>query len=201
MHSCPKPKHAVLWALPLRCLQYFQSWANEDAWLRTMIAPALQDACFGARETLPYLGFTGDVEPTPATLFGRTRAESLGEDGEFLVTHMCLAASATDQLILYAFQPQSHPWSVCLLLKPETASGALQRLKKTWAAVLKLEASHAPAHRALLAELDVVRWPCFREVMEMLQVGGWRLESEAGIRALPYCLALSKTSLMTTLSL
>ena len=166
-----------------------------------MISPTLQDACFAARPTLPYLGISGDIEPTPAPLFGRSGEHHHGEDGDFLVAHMWLAVPAADQTILYAAQPQSPPWSFCLLLKQETAAGALHHLRKMWAAVLKLEESRAPAHKELLAELDVVRWPCFREVMELLQVGGWRLETEAGARALAYCNALFTSSLHNTLSL
>ena len=62
----------------------------------------------------------------------------------------------------------------------------LEELKGIWKLVLKLEKSAQPAMRKLLARIPFTQWVVFREVMTLLQTGGWDLETRAGKLALMY---------------
>ena len=88
---------------------------------------------------------------------------SLGASLSRLDVITSLAMAAVSGLLQYVGQPQSPPWSCCLLLSPDTQADALEHLQKVWSVKLRLESSSEALHAKLLQRLGFLSWfPCFR---------------------------------------
>ena len=191
---------------PADTLRFQQLWADGPRWLREFVRPAMLD-CFFRKGVWLRLSLLTAIEQVSAPLLGEEVGadvdDEVGEDEDdaFFRTHVRMGFNMLCQMLLYGLLPRSPPWLFCLLLVPLHAPSVLAFLNRMWQVILELQSSYDPAHQELLKAMTFLKWTVVQEVMELLVLAEWKLDTEAGRCVLSYVTAMFNSGLLTTLSL
>ena len=173
---------------PQACLRYNILWSNVAQWLDQIVVPSMRDGLCDIT-IMERLRLTGNVT-APSPLLAPLESE--GDDAAILYYHTRLVMEMAWQSILYVTQPSTPPFSFCRLLDNRKAVrlATLAELRDIWKLTLTMERSSQPALRKMLGRMPFTRWVVYREVMTLLEVGGWTLESPSGQLARMYVVAM-----------
>ena len=174
---------------PETCLAFHIGWSHEESWVANMIIPTMSDALCSL-STMDRLMFTATVSGAPSPLMGTPD----GEDGDFGVVfhHVRLVMDVVWQMIVFATQPTTHPWSSCLILhaSEQVRKKALKDMRQLWELAQHIESSSLPQPKQLLQQVPVVEWATFREPLILLEQGRWSLDTPPGLCAVEYIQAM-----------
>ena len=160
---------------PSSCLVYWQRWASFDRWANHKIMKTLEDAFVNSGE----LDRMGLEKGTSAAAWPSSLGFQVQEQDEsqtILLAHIQLAASATFQMLLYGFIPQSPPWCFSLLLMPNERNGALAGLRAVWDLRNFLDSSRDPDHLVLRKAMPFLDWAVVTEVLELFNLAEWKFD-------------------------
>ena len=163
-------------------LRYLQFWASPMA-ARRLVGRTVHSALCQPGN-LRHCGLGGEsCDPLPVAIADEVPASA--DEYQFIMwMHWRCAMQAAGEIWLFLYQPQSPPWSFCLLLVDDAAGQgrALAHLKRVWETILALEASSLRERVAFAELLHFRHWVVFREVMNLLELGNFEEVSPAATR-------------------
>ena len=163
-------------------LRYLQFWASPMA-ARRLVGRTVHSALCQPGN-LRYCGLGGEsCDPLPVAIADEVPASA--DEYQFIMwMHWRCAMQAAGEIWLFLYQPQSPPWSCCLLLVDDAAGQgrALAHLKRVWETILALEASSLRERVAFAELLHFRHWVVFREVMNLLELSNFEEVSPAATR-------------------
>ena len=171
-------QYTVAATSPGQSLVFARRWACLDHIVRELVVPTLEAAFSTGTEagSLRRLGLTVPVSvPAWPQALG-FQVEDIEEDQTVLLAHVQLAFSATFQILIYSFLPQTPPWRFVGLITPGLVEETLAFLKSVWELKTFLQQSANPAHHVLILDMPYLEWPAVTEVCELLSMAAWTAE-------------------------
>ena len=173
---------------PSACLDFYHLWSNPARWAAEMIAPSMADGL--GSKVMARLRLVTALSNVAAPMGAIQPPDA--EDEKVFLHHIRLVFDMVDQMLAFAIEPQSPPWSFCQLLHHDAGvqKDAVTQLKSLWSLVVRLECSGDPIHQEMMAKLPILRWVVFREPLLLLEASGWDVERPMGVAACRYVRAM-----------